>query len=112
MWSSVMPKPTAGLRPKKLLAGLEIIPRQQVDYRGMTLPEMDVDAVLARCPQLAVVDELAHTNAPGSRHPKRYQDVKELLVAGIDVYTTLNIQHLESLYLTPYLAHINCWYTL
>lgn len=82
---------------EELVAGLEIIPRRQVEYRGVTLPEMDVDAVLARRPQLALVDEFAHTNAPGSRHPKRYQDVEELLAAGIDVYTTLNIQHLESL---------------
>lgn len=80
-----------------LLAGLEILPRRQTDYRGATLSEMDVDAVLARRPQLALVDELAHTNASGSRHPKRYQDVLDLLAAGIDVYTTLNIQHLESL---------------
>jgi two-component system sensor histidine kinase KdpD len=80
-----------------LLQGLEIIPRRQVAYRGVSLPEMDVDAVLARRPPLVVVDEFAHTNAPGSRHPKRYQDVEELLIAGIDVYTTLNIQHLESL---------------
>jgi two-component system sensor histidine kinase KdpD len=79
------------------LAGLEVIPRRQVEYRGALVPEMDVDAVLARHPQLALVDELAHTNAPGSRHPKRHQDVSELLAAGIDVYTTLNIQHLESL---------------
>ena len=80
-----------------LLAGLEIIPRRQVEYRGTTLTEMDLDAVLARHPQLVLVDELAHTNAPGSRHPKRYQDVEEILAAGIDVYTTVNIQHLESL---------------
>ena len=80
-----------------MLKDLEIIPRKQVEYRGVTLPEMDVDAVLARRPQLALVDELAHTNAPGSRHPKRYQDVEELLADGIDVYTTLNVQHLESL---------------
>ncbi len=80
-----------------LLEGLEIIPRKQIEYRGVSLPEMDVDAVLARRPQLALVDELAHTNAPGSRHPKRCQDVEELLAAGIDVYTTLNVQHLESL---------------
>ncbi len=80
-----------------LLAGLEIVPRRLVDYRGAQLSEMDVDAVLARRPALALVDELAHTNAPGSRHPKRYQDVEDLLAAGIDVYTTLNIQHLESL---------------
>ncbi len=80
-----------------LLEGLEIVPRRQVSYRGIDLPEMDIDAVLARRPQLALVDELAHTNAPGSRHAKRYQDVEELLEAGIDVYTTLNIQHIESL---------------
>ncbi|MFN8456618.1 MAG: sensor histidine kinase KdpD [Anaerolineae bacterium] len=82
---------------EEMLADLEVIPRKQVEYRGVTLPEMDVDAVLARRPQLALVDEFAHTNAPGSRHLKRYQDVEELLAAGIDVYTTLNIQHLESL---------------
>jgi two-component system sensor histidine kinase KdpD len=80
-----------------LLAGLEVIPRQRIEYRGLILEELDVDAVLARRPQLVLVDELAHTNAPGSRHPKRYQDVLELLTAGSDVYTTLNIQHLESL---------------
>ncbi len=80
-----------------MLRGLQVVPRRQVEYRGITLPEMDVDAVLARRPQLALVDELAHTNAPGSRHPKRYQDVQELLAAGVDVYATLNIQHLESL---------------
>jgi len=80
-----------------MLQDLQLLPRRQVEYRGITLPEMDVDAVLARRPQLALVDELAHTNAPGSRHPKRYQDVQELLAAGIDVYTTLNVQHLESL---------------
>jgi two-component system sensor histidine kinase KdpD len=82
---------------EELVVGLELIPRKQVEYRNVTLPEMDVDAILARRPALALVDELAHTNAPGSRHPKRYQDVLELLNAGIDVYTTLNIQHLESL---------------
>ena len=80
-----------------LLEGLDIIPRRQVAYRGALLSELDVDAVLARRPALALVDELAHTNAPGSRHPKRHQDVEDLLAAGIDVYTTLNIQHLESL---------------
>jgi two-component system sensor histidine kinase KdpD len=79
-----------------LLQGLEIIPRKPVEYRGVKLSEMDLDAVLTRKPQLALVDELAHTNAPGSRHPKRWQDIEELLKAGIDVYTTLNIQHLES----------------
>lgn len=80
-----------------LAAALETLPRRQVAYEGVVLPEMDVDAILARRPQLALVDELAHTNAPGSRHPKRYLDVEELLAAGSDVYTTLNIQHLESL---------------
>ncbi len=80
-----------------LLQGLEIIPRKSIEYRGVTLTDMDLDAVLARKPQLALVDELAHTNAEGMRHPKRVQDVLELLDEGIDVYTTLNIQHLESL---------------
>lgn len=80
-----------------LTEGLETIPRRQIEYRGRALQEMDIDAVLARHPQLVLVDELAHTNAPGSRHPKRYLDVEELLAAGIDVYSTLNIQHLESL---------------
>ena len=80
-----------------LLTGLEVIPRREVEYRGRTLEEMDLDALLQRRPQLALIDELAHTNAPGSRHPKRYQDVEELLAAGIDVYATLNIQHVESL---------------
>jgi two-component system sensor histidine kinase KdpD len=80
-----------------MLRGLEVIPGREVEYRGKSLTEMDVDAVLARRPQLALVDELAHTNAPGSRHPKRYQDVQDLLDAGINVYTTLNVQHLESL---------------
>jgi len=82
---------------EKLLTGLEIIPRRKVEYRGTVLTEMDLDAILRRHPSLVLVDELAHTNAPGSRHPKRYEDVEELLAAGIDVYTTLNIQHLESL---------------
>ncbi|KQO86303.1 histidine kinase [Methylobacterium sp. Leaf122] len=80
-----------------LLDGFESIPRRAVPYRGTVLEEMDLDALLARRPALALVDELAHTNAPGSRHPKRYQDVEELLDAGIDVLTTLNIQHVESL---------------
>ena len=79
-----------------LLAGLPVVPRKQLDYRGVVLSEMDIDAVLARRPALVLVDELAHTNAPGSRHPKRYQDVLELIKAGIHVYTTLNVQHLES----------------
>jgi two-component system sensor histidine kinase KdpD len=80
-----------------LTAGLENIPRRAIAYRERTLTEMDLDAILARKPRLVLVDELAHTNAPGSRHPKRYLDVEELLGAGIDVYTTLNIQHVESL---------------
>jgi len=80
-----------------LLTGLDVIPRKMVEYRNVKLPEMDIDAILSIQPQLVLVDELAHTNAPGSRHPKRYQDVEEILDAGIDVYTTLNIQHLESL---------------
>jgi two-component system sensor histidine kinase KdpD len=79
-----------------LLEGMPIMPRTQVEYRGTTLNEMDLDAILTWHPGLAVVDELAHTNAPGSRHPKRYQDVLELLDAGIDVYTTLNVQHVAS----------------
>lgn len=82
---------------KSLLADLEVLPRRLVDYRTRVLDEMDLDAVLARQPDLALVDELAHTNAEGSRHPKRYLDVEELLEAGIDVYTTLNVQHVESL---------------
>src|SRR6266436_2779197 len=79
------------------LAGLELVPRRVVEYKGRTLEEMDLDAVLKRRPALVLVDELAHTNAEGSRHPKRYLDVQELLAAGIDVYSTMNVQHLESL---------------
>jgi two-component system, OmpR family, sensor histidine kinase KdpD len=82
---------------KALLEGLEVIPRRAIPYKGRILTEMDLDAILARQPSLVLVDELAHTNAPDSRHPKRCMDVEELLAAGIDVYTTLNIQHLESL---------------
>jgi len=77
--------------------GFDIIPRKQVAWQGRTLTELDLDAILARHPALVLVDELAHTNAPGSRHDKRYQDVEELLAAGIDVWSTVNIQHLESL---------------
>ncbi len=80
-----------------LLQGFEIVPRLKIDYHGHGLEEMDLDAILRRRPQIVLVDELAHTNAPGSLHPKRYLDVEELLSAGIDVYTTLNIQHVESL---------------
>uniref|UniRef100_A0A7C3UX73 Histidine kinase n=1 Tax=Desulfobacca acetoxidans TaxID=60893 RepID=A0A7C3UX73_9BACT len=82
----------------KLVEGLEVIPRRKFEYRGITLEEMDLDAILARRPEVALVDELAHTNAPGSKNAKRYQDVQDLLAAGIHVITTLNIQHLESLY--------------
>ncbi len=81
---------------ERLLEGLKIVPRQQIEYRGAWLEEMDVDGVLARQPELVLVDELAHTNAPGARHDKRYQDVLDLLEAGIDVYTTVNVQHFES----------------
>ena len=80
-----------------MISDLDVLPRMQVEYRGVKLPEMDVDAVLVRRPQLVLVDEFAHTNVPGSRHDKRYLDVEEIMDAGIDVYTTLNIQHLESL---------------
>ena len=80
-----------------LLAGLEMLPRRLVEYQGNQLPEFDLDAALARHPSLILVDELAHTNVPGSRHPKRWQDIDELLASGIDVFTTLNVQHIESL---------------
>jgi two-component system sensor histidine kinase KdpD len=85
------------METEELLNGLEVLPCFHLTYRGVELTEMDIDALLQRAPRLALVDELAHTNAPGSRHAKRYQDVLELLEAGIDVYTTLNIQHIESL---------------
>ena len=80
-----------------LLEGLPVVPRRLIHYRDRDFEELDLDALLARRPQLALVDELAHTNVPGSRHEKRYQDVEELLDAGIDVFTTLNVQHIESL---------------
>ena len=80
-----------------LTKGIESVPKKRVPYKGRVLAEMDLDAILQRRPRLALVDELAHDNAPGSRHPKRYLDVEELLAAGIDVYTTLNVQHIESL---------------
>jgi two-component system sensor histidine kinase KdpD len=80
-----------------LLQGLEVLPRKEVDYRGRKLLEFDLDAALKRAPAVLLVDELAHTNAPGCRHPKRWQDVDELLAAGIDVLTTVNVQHIESL---------------
>src|SRR6266516_4503432 len=81
----------------ELIEGLEVVPRARIAYRGTSFEEMDLDAVLARKPQIALVDELAHTNVPGSRNAKRWQDVEELLEAGIDVISTVNIQHLESL---------------
>ncbi len=82
----------------QLAEGLEIVPRRREEYRGVVLEEMDADAVTVRKPAVALIDELAHTNAPGSRNPKRYQDVQDILAAGIHVITTLNVQHLESLY--------------
>jgi two-component system sensor histidine kinase KdpD len=81
----------------RLLDGLEILPRKSLEYRGTLLEEFDLDAALARHPALLLVDELAHSNVPGSRHAKRWQDVEELLSAGVDVYTAINIQHFESL---------------
>src|SRR5437660_4865919 len=80
-----------------LLDGFESVPRKRLEYRGQMLDEMDLDAIIARHPQIVLVDELAHTNAPGSRRPKRYLDVEELLNHGIDVYSTVNVQHIESL---------------
>src|SRR5689334_5035098 len=80
-----------------LLDGLETVPRRHAEHRGRVFDEMDVDAILARAPEVAVVDELAHTNVPGSRNAKRWQDIEELLEAGINVISTVNIQHLESL---------------
>ncbi|MBI5568389.1 MAG: PTS sugar transporter subunit IIA [Desulfomonile tiedjei] len=82
----------------KLIEGLDVVPRRRQEYRGHVLDEMDVDAILQRRPEVALIDELAHANVPGSRYPKRYQDVQDILAAGIHVITTLNVQHLESLY--------------
>ena len=79
------------------IADLPVLPRARLEYRGQHLDEFDLDAALARHPQILLLDELAHTNAPGSRHPKRWQDVEELRTAGIEVWTTVNVQHLESL---------------
>src|SRR4029079_8060983 len=86
------------IRPdtEALLLGMDILPYKAVEYRGTRLKEFDLDAALARKPSIGCVDELAHTNAPGMRHPKRWQDAAELLDAGIAVYTSLNVQHLES----------------
>src|ERR1700709_1355037 len=90
-------EPHGRAETEALLDGLEIVPRKRLDYKDQVLEEMDLDALIGRRPQLALVDEFAHTNAPGSRHPKRCLDVEELLSHGIDVYTTVNIQHIESL---------------
>ena len=90
-------EPHGRAETEALLEGLEQLPSASLEYRGASLHEFDLDAALARRPRLILVDELAHTNAPGSRHAKRWQDVVELLDAGIDVYTTVNVQHLESL---------------
>ena len=89
---------------QEAIGNLEVVPRLRVDYQGHLLEEMDLDAVIARHPQVALVDELAHTNAPGVRHPKRFQDVEDILAAGIDVITTVNVQHLESV--TDLVEHI------
>ncbi len=86
-WSSPWSRPMAARKPRSCLEGFEILPRRHVVHNGQSLEEMDLDALLDRRPGLALVDELAHTNAPGSRHPKRYMDVEELLAAGIDVFT-------------------------
>ena len=95
-WSATW-RPTAAPRPTPCWTGLEALPPQTVEHRGIKLREFDLDAALARHPAVVLVDELAHTNAPGLRHRKRWQDVEELLEAGIGVFTTLNVQHLESL---------------
>lgn len=90
-------EPHGRAETEALIRDLEIIPRKPIAYRGIQLEELDVDAVIARRPQIALIDELAHRNAPGSRHRKRYQDVEEILAAGITVITTMNIQHLEGI---------------
>jgi two-component system sensor histidine kinase KdpD len=82
---------------KALAAGLETVPRRRVAYRGVTLEELDLPAILRRAPELCLIDELAHTNVPGLEHPKRYEDIADVLAAGIDVFSTVNVQHLESL---------------
>jgi two-component system sensor histidine kinase KdpD len=90
-------EPHGRAETEAMLAGLEAIPPKEIPYRGIYLREFDLDAALARRPKLILVDELAHTNTEGSRHAKRWQDIEELLAAGIDVWTTLNVQHIESL---------------
>ena len=96
-WSSASSKPTAGWKRRRWSTGWRCIPRKAIPYRGLAVEEMDLDAILARRPEVVIVDELPHTNVPGSRHEKRYQDVLEILDAGIHVIGALNIQHLESL---------------
>src|ERR1700742_448259 len=90
-------RPTGPTDTEALLAGLQALPRKPIEYRGRQLMEFDLDAALARKPKLLIIDEYAHSNAPGSRHPKRWQDVAELVAAGVNVWSTLNGQHLESL---------------
>ncbi|HEX7268823.1 MAG TPA: histidine kinase, partial [Streptosporangiaceae bacterium] len=80
-----------------LAAGLEVVPRRRVSYRGVHLEEMDLPGILRRAPELCLIDELAHANAPGLEHPKRFEDIADVLAAGIDVFSTVNVQHLESL---------------
>src|SRR4029077_2687581 len=82
---------------EELASQIEAVPRKKIEYKGTVLEEMDVDAILARMPQVVLVDELAHTKIPGSRHRKRYEDIQDLLAANIDVVSTLNIQHIESI---------------
>ncbi len=84
-------------RTQAMIGDLEVVPREQIEYKGVTLEELDAEAVISRSPQVALIDELAHTNVPGSRNRKRYQDVEEITSAGINVFSTLNIQHLESI---------------
>ncbi|MFZ1994517.1 MAG: histidine kinase, partial [Solirubrobacteraceae bacterium] len=90
-------EPHGRLETLEQAAGLEVVPRRQVEYRETRLEEMDLSAVLRRDPELCLIDELAHTNAPGTEHPKRYEDVQDVLAVGIDVYSSVNVQHLESL---------------
>jgi two-component system sensor histidine kinase KdpD len=84
-------------RTRAMIGDLEVVPRKQVDYKGVSLEELDAEAVISRSPQIVLIDELAHTNVPGSKNRKRYQDVEEILAAGVNVFSTLNIQHLESI---------------
>src|ERR1700753_2779585 len=90
-------EPHGRLETLEQAAGLEVVPRRRVDYRDTELEEMDLPGVLRRAPELCLIDELAHTNAPGTEHPKRYEDVQDVLAGGIDVFSTVNVQHLESL---------------